>query len=58
MKYHDYERCTVRIQEIKKLAVIIGMFAFLTGIIYVNLFAKKYMISMGIFDEYFLWSLK
>ena len=54
MKYHDYGRRSVRIREVKKIAVILLMSGFLAGIIYVNLIAKKYVVSMGIFSDYFL----
>lgn len=54
MKYHGYGRCIVRIQEVKKLSAVIIMSGFFAGIIYVNMFAKNYILSMGIFSEYFL----
>lgn len=42
------------IQNVKKVLLGLFMFGFLVGIIYANLFAKAYILSMGIFDDYFL----
>lgn len=54
MKYHGCERCIVKVQEIKKITTIIITLGFLGGILYVNMFAKNYVLSMGIFSDYFL----
>ena len=44
----------MKIQEVKKIICIIFMFGFFTGIIYLNIFAKSYLVSMNVFDQYFL----
>ena len=44
----------VRIQENGKHFVLYFMLGFCSGILYANLFAKEYIISMGILSEYFL----
>lgn len=44
----------VRIQENGKHCVLYYMLGFCAGILYANLFAKDYIISMGILSEYFL----
>ncbi len=41
-------------QEIKKIILCIFMFGFFGGIVYGNLFSKAYMMSTGIFSDYFL----
>lgn len=54
MKYHGYGRRIVSIHELKKISTVIIISGFLLGIIYVNLFVKKYILSLGIFSDYFL----
>lgn len=44
----------VRIQENGKHFALFYMLGFCAGILYANLFAKDYIISMGILSEYFL----
>lgn len=41
-------------QEIKKLILVIFMCGFLAGILYVNMIARSYIVSMGILSDYFL----
>ena len=42
------------IQDIKKVIFIIFMFGFFAGILYLNLFAKNWIMSIGMFGDYFL----
>lgn len=44
----------MRIQEVKNIICIMFMLGFFAGIIYLNIFARSYLVSMGIFDVYFL----
>lgn len=44
----------MRIQEAKKIFAVLLVIGFLIGIVYVNIFAKAYVASMGIFNDYFL----
>jgi len=44
----------VKIQEVKKLICIVFMFGFFAGIVYLNVFARSYLVSLEIFDGYFL----
>lgn len=44
----------MKIQENKKVLVLCCMLGFLVGIIYANLVSKDYIVSSGIFSEYFL----
>lgn len=44
----------MKIQEVKKILIVLFMVGFLSGIVYANLFAKPYIVSMGIFSDYFL----
>lgn len=44
----------MRIQEVKKVFAFFFLLGFFVGIIYVNLYAKTYITSMGIFSDYFL----
>ena len=44
----------MRIQENGKHFALYYMLGFCAGILYANLFAKEYIISMGILSEYFL----
>lgn len=54
MKYHGYGGRNVRIQEVRRLLLMIFMSGFLAGIIYANVIARTYIMSMGILDDYFL----
>jgi len=54
MNYHRYGRHQLEVRDIKKAASSIFMLGFFTGIIYVNVIAKTYVASMGIFSDYFL----
>lgn len=40
--------------DLRKVFTALTLVGFLTGIIYGNVFAKEYILSMGIFDEYLL----
>ena len=44
----------MEVRDVKVTASGIFMLGFIAGIIYVNVFAKSYVISMGIFCDYFL----
>lgn len=44
----------MKIQEVKKIICIIFMFGFFAGVVYLNVFARYYRVSLEIFDEYFL----
>ena len=44
----------MKIQEVKKLICIVFVFGFFAGIVYLNVFARSHLISLEIFDEYFL----
>ena len=54
MKYHECGRRILRVWEVKRLSLVLFMLGFFVGIIYVNVFARNYMISVGIFSDYFL----
>lgn len=54
MNYQNYGRLIVEVHEVKKVASAIFMLGFLVGIIYVNVFARNYVVSMGVFSDYFL----
>lgn len=41
-------------QEIKKVILVIFMCGFLAGILYVNMIARSYIVSMGILSDLFL----
>ena len=41
-------------REVKKIICVIFMIGFFAGIIYLNVFARTYLLSVGIFDDYFL----
>ncbi len=44
----------MKIQENKRYLVLFCMLGFFVGIIYANLMSKDYIMSMGIFNEFFL----
>lgn len=44
----------MKIQENKRFLVLFCMLGFLIGIVYANLMSKDYIMSMGIFNEFFL----
>lgn len=44
----------MRVLEVKRLSLVLFMLGFFSGIIYVNIFARNYMVSVGIFSDYFL----
>ena len=44
----------MRIQKIKNIMLGIFLLGFISGIIYTNLVAKTYIITMGIFSDFFL----
>lgn len=44
----------MRIQEVKKIICVLFIFGFFTGILYLNIFARNWILSMGIFSDYFL----
>ena len=44
----------MKIQENKRFLVLFCMLGFLIGIVYANLMSKEYIMSMGIFNEFFL----
>ena len=54
MNYHDSGRRSVNLREVKKIICVIFMMGFFAGIIYMNIFARSYLLSMGIFEKYFL----
>ena len=50
----DEEESVLRIRKDSRVFVLLCMLGFFCGIFYGNLWAKDYIISMGIFNEYFL----
>lgn len=44
----------MRIQEVKKILCVLFVLGFFVGIIYLNLFARSWVFSLGIFSDYFL----
>jgi len=44
----------LRVLDVKRLSLVLFMLGFFAGIIYVNIFARNYMVSIGIFSDYFL----
>ena len=54
MKYHGCGRHILNQLDFRKIFTALTLVGFLSGIIYGNIFAKEYILSMGIFDEYLL----
>lgn len=54
MKYHGCRRHILNRWDIRKVLTVLVLTGFLTGIIYGNLIAKEYILSTGIFDQYYL----
>ena len=44
----------MKTEKVKRLSFILFMSGFLAGVMYVNLFARDYILSLGIFSDYFL----
>ena len=54
MKYHGCRRHILNRWDIRKILSVLLLTGFFSGIIYGNLCAKEYILSLGIFNEYFL----
>lgn len=54
MKYHGCGRHILNQLDFRKIFTALILSGFLSGIIYGNVIAKEYILSLGIFDEYLL----